>query len=56
MRLFAPEEWPDISRNAAASLETLKSFGPLNSMELMERSEQNVIVFIVIDLLLRTLF
>jgi CubicO group peptidase (beta-lactamase class C family) len=39
--LFVPEAWPDISRNAAASRETLKSLGSLNSMELLERGEQN---------------
>ena len=39
--MFVAEVWPDISRNAAASRETMKSLGPLNSMELLERSEQS---------------
>jgi CubicO group peptidase (beta-lactamase class C family) len=39
--LFVPEAWPHISEIAVASRDVLKSFGPLTSMELLERSEQN---------------
>ncbi len=38
--LFTTEAWPEISRNAEQAREFLKSLGPLNSIELIARSEQ----------------
>ena len=38
---FESAAWPEISANAAASREILRSLGPLKSMELIDRSEQN---------------
>jgi hypothetical protein len=39
--LFEPAAWVEISRNAAASKELIKSLGPIKSVELLERTEQN---------------
>ncbi len=39
--LFTTEAWSEISRNAEQAREFLKSLGPTNSIELIERSEQD---------------
>lgn len=40
-QLFTAEAWPEASRNATFSRQVLQSLGPLNSVELLARSEQN---------------
>ena len=39
--LFTADAWPEISRNAAMSREALKGFGTLNTIELIEHTEQD---------------